>query len=183
MRRRVPQRVVIIVQRRLDEPFGGGWMDQWSAENKRSYCLTFSTSPQTCEQTRKPSCRLQLSRTMALSSRGDTRRPECENIETINQISQGHFTSFTASSIRTRVTFLPELRLYFQWDFKNLDGTIENNLSGGTWSTATRVMLTLATEPMSSTVALSFGNWENIFSILEMRPSMLRLARGRPCGK
>lgn len=44
-------------------------------------------------------------------------------------------------------------------------------------------ILTLATCPISSVVALSFGNWENIFSILEMRLSMLRLAWGWPCGK
>lgn len=44
-------------------------------------------------------------------------------------------------------------------------------------------VLTLATCPISSVVALSFGNWEKIFSILEMRLSVLRLAWGRPCGK
>ncbi|TNN39666.1 hypothetical protein EYF80_050169 [Liparis tanakae] len=35
---------------------------------------------------------------------------------------------------------------------------------------------------MSSMVALSFGNRENVFSTSEMRPSTLTLALGRPCG-
>lgn len=39
------------------------------------HCLTFSTSPRTCERTRSRSCRLQPSRTMASSSKEGTHRP------------------------------------------------------------------------------------------------------------
>lgn len=44
-------------------------------------------------------------------------------------------------------------------------------------------VLTFATLPMSSNVALSFGNSENVFSILAITASIFTFSLGHPRGK